>query len=231
MFPYVIVPAILVVLFSLLFLGKCVYWWLAARSVSPPLGFRRIAQMTFLGADPAVVVPAYVRASRWGLQLDVDHCRAHRLAGGHLQGLIEALLMARRFGLGLAFERAAAIDLAGEDVVETVDRATRVEQIDIGSTMPEGDRDIECTTSDGIGIVWLVATASVRLNLERVVGGSAIETLATRLVEAIQDYAPSHISSVPGTAEEHEQLRQKVLSLGLESGTAYHMEDLVLRRA
>ena len=43
---------------------------------------------------------------------------AHYLAGGNVDNVVNALIAAHRADIDLQFEKAAAIDLAGRDVLE-----------------------------------------------------------------------------------------------------------------
>ena len=61
-----------------------------------------------------------IKATKAGLDLDIDNLEAHYLAGGNVNTLVDALIAAQRAELGLEFERAAAIDLAGRNVLEAV---------------------------------------------------------------------------------------------------------------
>ena len=45
---------------------------------------------------------------------------AHYLAGGDVDRVVDALIAAERASIPLTFERSAAIDLAGRDVLEAV---------------------------------------------------------------------------------------------------------------
>ena len=55
---------------------------------------------------------------------------AHYLAGGSVPNVIKAIIAAHRADIDLDFDRAAAIDLAGRDVLDAVQT----------SVYPEGDR-------------------------------------------------------------------------------------------
>ena len=55
---------------------------------------------------------------------------AHYLAGGNVLGVIHAIIAAHRAGIDLDFDKAAAIDLAGRDVVDAVRTSVHPKVID-----------------------------------------------------------------------------------------------------
>ena len=75
------------------------------------------------GADVTVIVTAKVMAAQAGLDIDrrtgisTARLEAHYLAGGNVMNVIHAIIAAHRAGIDLDFDRAAAIDLAGRDVL------------------------------------------------------------------------------------------------------------------
>jgi uncharacterized protein YqfA (UPF0365 family) len=56
---------------------------------------------------------------------------AHYLAGGDVPNVLRALIAADRADIPLSFEEAAAIDLSGQDVLETVQAWVDSNEIDV----------------------------------------------------------------------------------------------------
>ncbi len=54
------------------------------------------------------------------METTIDKLEAHFLAGGNVDNVVDALIAAHRADIPLPFERAAAIDLAGRNVLEAV---------------------------------------------------------------------------------------------------------------
>ena len=61
-----------------------------------------------------------IKANKAGLDVNVNQLEAHYLAGGDVDRVVDALIAAERASIPLTFERSAAIDLAGRDVLEAV---------------------------------------------------------------------------------------------------------------
>jgi uncharacterized protein YqfA (UPF0365 family) len=113
----------------------------------------------------------------------------------------------------LPFERAAAIDLAGRDVLEAVQMSVNPKVIETPFIAGVAMNGIE---------VKAKARITVRANIDRLVGGAGEETIVARVGEGI-------ISTI-GSSENHKRvlenpdmISQTVLSKGLDSGTAFEI--------
>ena len=66
------------------------------------------------------VIAPLIKAHKAGLALTTNQLESHYLAGGNVDRVVDANIAAQRADIDLPFERAAAIDLAGRDVLEAV---------------------------------------------------------------------------------------------------------------
>lgn len=71
-------------------------------------------------AASAGTVTSQTKAAKAGLDISIDKLEAHHLAGGNVDRVVDALIAAQSANINLEFERVAAIDLAGCDVLEAV---------------------------------------------------------------------------------------------------------------
>jgi uncharacterized protein YqfA (UPF0365 family) len=138
---------------------------------------------------------------------------AHFLAGGHVELVILALISADKANIELTFERAAAIDLAGRDVLEAVKVSVNPKVINTPL--------IAAVAKDGIQ-VKATARVTVRANIDRLVGGAGEETIIARVGEGV-------VTTI-GSAETHKKVLENpdsisktVLGKGLDSGTAFEI--------
>jgi uncharacterized protein YqfA (UPF0365 family) len=113
----------------------------------------------------------------------------------------------------LTFKRAAAIDLAGRDVLEAVNMSVIPKVIETPK--------IAAVAKDGIQLI-AVSRVTVRTNIDRLVGGAGEETIIARVGEGM-------VSTI-GSAESHksvlenpDHISKHVLSKGLDAGTAYEI--------
>lgn len=162
---------------------------------------------------PAMVVLPLIRATKAGIVVSINQLESHYLSGGKVGRVVDALIAAHRAKLELTFERAAAIDLAGRDVLEAVRMSVTPKIIETPIVTAVAKNGIE---------VKAVARVTVRANLDRLVGGAGEETVIARVGEGI-------VTTV-GSAESHKEvlenpdsISERVLSKGLDSGTAFEI--------
>ena len=110
-----------------------------------------------------------IKARKAGLGLSVNQLEAHYLAGGNVDRVVNALIAAQEAEIDLSFERAAAIDLAGRDVLQAVQMSVNPKVIETPV--------VAAVAKDGIE-VKAKARVTVRANIDRLVGGAGEETIA-----------------------------------------------------
>jgi uncharacterized protein YqfA (UPF0365 family) len=159
-------------------------------------------------------------AHKAGLEISTDRLEAHYLAGGNVLLVVQALIAADKANISLPFERACAIDLAGRNILEAVQMSVRPKVIDAPDPT-KGKATVAAVAMDGIQLS-AKAKVTVRTNLDRLVGGAGEETIIARVGEGI-------VTTI-GSAETHKKvlenpdtISQKVLSKGLDSGTAFEI--------
>src|SRR5690606_21678820 len=121
----------------------------------------------------SIVIPR-IAALRAGLQVSLEQLEGHFLAGGNVALVVKALISADKAEIPLTFERAAAIDLAGRNVLEAVQMSVLPKVI----TTPK----VTAMAKDGIQVSAFVKV-TVRANLDRLVGGATEETILARVGE------------------------------------------------
>ncbi len=164
--------------------------------------------------DPAEIVKPLIMGTQAGLsEVNVENLEAHFLAGGRVDRLVRALIEANKARIPLDFQRAAAIDLAGRDVLEAVSMSVNPKVI---RTEP-----IAAMAKDGIQ-VKAICLVTVKANIERLVGGAGEETILARIGEGV-------VTTI-GSSESHKMvlenpniISQRVVSKGLDSGTAFEI--------
>ena len=141
---------------------------------------------------------------------------AHYLAGGHVLNVIKALISADKATIPLSFERAAAIDLAGRDVLDAVKTSVNPKVIDAPR-----ENMIAAVAKDGIQVL-AKARVTVRANLDRLVGGATEETIIARVGEGIVTTIGSSVS-YKNVLENPDSISKTVLNKGLDAGTAFEI--------
>jgi uncharacterized protein YqfA (UPF0365 family) len=125
--------------------------------------------------------------------------------------VVQALIAADKANIELGFNRAAAIDLAGRNVLEAVQMSVNPKVIETPL--------VAAMAKDGIQLKAL-ALVTVRANIDRLVGGAGEETILAR----------EGIVTTIGSADSHKQvlenpdmISQRVLEKGLDAGTAFEI--------
>ncbi len=204
--------AILLVFFFILW-AVPVRLWIEALSARVPVSMATLIGMRLRKVNPAAIVRPLINASRAGLDINILQLESHYLAGGRVDRVVGALISADKANIELAFNQAAAIDLAGRDVFEAV-------QVSVNPKVISTPK-VAAMAKDGIQLI-AVALVTVRANINRLVGGAGEETILARVGEGI-------VSTI-GSAESHkavlenpDKISKTVLSKGLDSGTAFEI--------
>jgi uncharacterized protein YqfA (UPF0365 family) len=174
---------------------------------------RDLIGMRLRKVPPVLIVRNMITATKAGLTIDQGKLEAHYLAGGNVTKVINALISADKANLGLTFERATAIDLAGRDVLEAVKMSVVPKVIETPM--------VSAVAKDGIQLKAM-ARVTVRANIERLVGGAGEATVLARVGEGIVSTIGSSISHKE-VLENPDKISKSVLSKGLDSGTAFEI--------
>jgi uncharacterized protein YqfA (UPF0365 family) len=154
-----------------------------------------------------------ISATKAGLLVEVPLLEAHYLAGGNVIKVVNALISANKANLDLSFEKAAAIDLAGRDVLEAVKMSVLPKVIETPL--------VAAVAKDGIQLK-AIARITVRANIERLVGGAGEATILARVGEGIVSTIGSS-DTHKAVLENPDSISKVVLAKGLDSGTAFEI--------
>jgi len=175
--------------------------------------FQDLIGMRLRRVPPTVIVNSMITATKAGILVHQGKLEAHFLAGGNVPRVINALISADKANLGLSFERAAAIDLAGRDVLEAVNMSVLPKVIETPV--------VAAVAKDGIQLK-AIARVTVRTNIERLVGGAGEATVLARVGEGIVSTIGSSVTHKE-VLENPDKISKSVLAKGLDSGTAFEI--------
>lgn len=204
-----IVVFILILFFSFVPVGL----WISSMAAGVRVGIFSLVGMRLRRVVPSRIVLPLVKATKAGLQLSVNQLEAHYLAGGNVDGVVNALIASERAGIDLSFEKAAAIDLAGRNVLEAVQMSVNPKVIETPN--------ISAVAKDGIELL-VRARVTVRTNLERLVGGAGEATIIARIGEGIVTTVGSS-DSHKNVLENPDDISKLILAKGLDAGTAFEI--------
>ena len=205
----------LIIIFVLLFFNFIpVGLWISALAAGVNVRIWTLFAMRLRRVPPSRIVLPMIKAEKAGiLEVSVDKLEAHYLAGGNVDRVIDALIAAQRAEINLSFERAAAIDLAGRNVLEAVQMSVNPQVIET----PE----VSAMAKDGIELK-AKARVTVRANIDRLVGGAGEATIIARVGEGIVTTVGSS-DSHKAVLENPDNISKTVLEKGLDAGTAFEI--------
>lgn len=204
-----LVILILIIFFSFVPIGL----WITAFFSGVKVSVSKLVGMKLRRVSPGKIINPMIKATKAGLDLNMDELEAHFLAGGNVNTLVDALIAAQRANIELEFERAAAIDLAGRNVLEAVRVSVNPKVIETPS--------IAAVSKDGIEVM-VTAKVTVRANIERLVGGAGEETIIARVGEGIVTTVGSSTTHKQ-VLENPDSISSTVLEKGLDAGTAFEI--------
>lgn len=222
---FVFFGGLLGVIFLFLF-GKYFKLWIQCLFSRANISPLRLVMMSLRKINPTVIVQSKIMAVQAGLRTSTKALEAHYLAGGNVDRVVRALIASHRANIELDWDTAAAIDLAGRNVLEAVRTSVDPKVIDC----PDPSRGASNrTTLDGVAKdgIQLKARArvTVRTNLQQLVGGATEDTVIARVGEGI-------VSAIGSSANHKEVLAnpmliaKAVLNKGLDSQTAYEIVSI-----
>ena len=194
--------------------------WFRALLSGAPVGMGRLIGMWLRHVKPGIIVDARIMLCKAGLEVDSDMLETHFLASGNVLKVSRALVAANKADIPLPFQRAAAIDLAGRDVLEAVKTSVNPKVIDCPDP-GKGKNTIDAVAKDGIQL-QVKARVTVRANIERLVGGATEETIIARVGEGIVTTIGSS-ESYKSVLENPDLISKRVLGKGLDAGTAFEI--------
>ena len=187
--------------------------YISALAAGVKVAFGTLIGMRLRRVPPGVMITGLIKATKAGIDVNINKLEAHFLAGGNVDRVINALIAAQRAAIPLEFERAAAIDLAGRDVLQAVQMSVNPKVIETPI--------IAAVAKDGIELK-AKARVTVRANIERLVGGAGEETIIARVGEGIVTTIGSS-GTHKEVLENPDSISRTVLSKGLDAGTAFEI--------
>ncbi len=211
-------------LISFVLLAKYFNLWVQAKFSEAKVTLIELVGMSLRKVNPNIIVRSKIMAIQAGLSdkdgITTRSLEAHYLAGGNVPNVVRALIAANRADIPLSYKRAAAIDLAGRNVLDAVQTSVNPKVIDCPDPT-KGRQTIDGIAKNGIQLK-VKARVTVRTNIDRLVGGATEETIIARVGEGI-------VTTI-GSAESHnlvlenpDSISKRVLEKGLDAGTAFEI--------
>jgi uncharacterized protein YqfA (UPF0365 family) len=197
--------------------------WIMCLVTGARVGIPEMVGMKLANVDYAMVVRQKIALVQAGVAVSTQELSQHYLSRGNVPKVATAVIAAHKAGMDLPWRLAAAIDLAGRDVLDAVRTSVNPKVIDCPDP-GKGRPTLDGVCRNGIQLKAR-ARVTVRTKLDRLVGGATEETIIARVGEGI-------VKAI-GSAEHHtdvlanpNQISQAVLHNSLDSQTAFEIVSI-----
>lgn len=194
--------------------------WLRAYVTGTRIGLLSLMLMSLRKVDPRVIVKCKVMAVQAGLTtFATEDIEAQYLAGGNVERVTLALIAAHCARIDLDWNTAAAIDLAGRDILDAVRVSVNPKIIDCPDPDAGRGNTLMGVAQDGIQLKVRVRV-TVRTNVEGLIGGATESTVIARVGQGIVS-AIGSCKSYRDALNDPLVISRQVIAQGLDSQTAF----------
>ena len=197
--------------------------WIQCLLAGARIGIVDMVRMKLLNIDYSMIVRQKIALVQAGIKMATQEMEAHVLSRGNVPKVAAAVIAAHKAGLDLRWTIAAAIDLAGRDVLEAVKMSVRPEVIPCPDPK-QGKQMLEGVCHDGIQLKAR-ALVTVRAKLDRLVGGADRETIIARVGEGIVKAIGNAVKYTEILANPS-LISRAVLSNSLDAQTAFEIVSI-----
>jgi len=197
--------------------------WIQCFLTGAKIGIWDLVGMKLRNVDYVMIVRQKIALVQSGVRATTQELEAHYLSRGDVPRTAAAVIAAHKAGIDLPWNVAAAIDLAGRNVLDAVRTSVNPKVIDCPDPA-KGRPTLDGVCKDGIQLK-AKARVTVRTKLDRLVGGATEETIIARVGEGI-------VKAI-GTAAHYKEvlsnpnmISQAVLKNSLDSQTAYEIVSI-----
>ncbi len=219
---HLILGGVLVLMFLFFFIifMSFLRLWIQCFLTSAKIGIFELVGMKLRNVDYPMVVRQKISLVQAGVKVSTQELEAHYLSRGNVPKTAAAVIAAHKAGIDLPWRIAAAIDLAGRDILDAVKTSVNPKVIDCPD-VSKGRLTLDGVCKNGIQLK-AKARVTVRTRLDRLVGGATEETIIARVGEGI-------VKAI-GSAEHHTDvlanpnlISQAVLKNSLDAQTAFEI--------
>ncbi|MCX7700236.1 MAG: flotillin-like protein FloA [Gemmataceae bacterium] len=207
-------------LFVLIVFFSFIHLWIQSLLYGANIGFLQLIRMRLGKVDYAMIVRQKIALVQAGVKVSTADLESHYQSRGNVPKVATAVIAAHKAGMDLSWKTAAAIDLAGRDVLDAVKTSVNPKVIDCPDPS-KGRQFLDAVCRNGIQL-RAKARVTVRTKLERLVGGATEETIIARVGEGI-------VKAI-GSANDHKEvlanpnmITQTVLHASLDAQTAFEI--------
>src|SRR4051812_23870430 len=214
---------VLVGIFFLVIFFSFLRLWIQCFLTGAKISIWDLVGMKLRNVDYSMIVRQKIALVQAGVKVSTQDMEAHYLSRGNVPKTATAVIAAHKAGIDLPWRTAAAIDLAGRDILDAVKTSVNPKVIDCPDPT-KGRPTLDGVCRNGIQL-RARARVTVRTKLDRLVGGATEETIIARVGEGI-------VKAI-GSAEHHTDvlanpnlISQAVLRNALDAQTAFEIVSI-----
>ncbi len=218
--------AVIALLFAVIFMFvffSFLRLWVQCVLTGAQISILDLIGMKLRNVDYPMIVRQKIALVQANVKISTREMEAHYLSRGNVPKTATAVIAAHKAGMDLPWRIAAAIDLAGRDVLDAVKTSVNPKVIDCPDPT-KGRPTLDGVCKNGIQLKAR-ARVTVRTKLDRLVGGATEETIIARVGEGI-------VRAI-GSAEHHTDvlanpnlISHSVLNNSLDSQTAFEIVSI-----
>jgi len=187
--------------------------WIKAMVSGAYIPAHKLVAMRLRNVDVGLIISCYINARKAGVNISVSDLETHYMAGGNIERVVDALIVAHGAKIKLSVENAKAIDLANRDILLAVQNCVTPVVI----TSPP----ISAVACNGIELIIKVRITLLS-NIEKLIGGAGEDTILARVGEGVVTAVGcSHNHQM--VLENPDMISKSLLEKGLDKDTAYEI--------
>ncbi len=136
----------------------------------------KLISMKYRKLDVKHIVEIYIASKKAGLNLSILDYESHLIAGGNIERVMKAMLLAKQSKINVDLATIKALDKSGENVIKVLESVVMPEVLPFSNIIGMSQDKIELVVSGKI---------TVRANLKNYIGGIQEETLVARISSEI----------------------------------------------
>src|SRR5437588_2834034 len=214
---------LLVGVFFLIIFFSFLRLWIQCLLTGARISIWDLVGMKLRNVDYPMIVRQKIALVQAGVKVSTQEMEAHYLSRGNVPKTATAVIAAHKAAMDLPWRVAAAIDLAGRDVLDAVKTSVNPKVIDCPDPA-KGRPTLDGVCKNGIQLK-AKARVTVRTKLDRLVGGATEETIIARVGEGI-------VKAI-GSSEHHtdvlsnpSRISHAVLKNSLDAQTAFEIVSI-----
>jgi uncharacterized protein YqfA (UPF0365 family) len=100
-----------------------IYYWLKCKENNVNISLLNIVFMIMRKAKPSIIINNLIKLKLNNIDINPNSLEAHYLAKGNVDKITEGLILVNKKGINANYLRLAALDLAGQDVIECINKS------------------------------------------------------------------------------------------------------------